>query len=143
MGQITNITIEANASLGTTLAEYKADRTPDGQAHWVDRSSETFLGYRKLMMAVVRPKGPRGSAPSRNIHALLKLEHPVLEQIAGPTSGGFNPAPQLAYRNFADLKFNLPDRSTLATRATLLAHFRDIVMSDEFKNLILDYEVAR
>lgn len=142
MGNITDKTIEPNASLGTTAATYSADRTPDGSAIWVDRSADAYIGFGKATLSLVRPKGPRG-AITRNLRVAFKLETPVMAVPAGPNVNGLAPSPTVDHRPFTELNVQVSDRSTDEQRAKHLAHLRAWVNSSEFADAVLSFQIPR
>lgn len=87
------------------------------RATWEDRFATQYIGYNKLVMNLTRPKGPSKVA-NRNIYLDLRLETPVLET-TGTNDAGLTPAPTVAYRPMAEVRFTLPDRSLESERKDL------------------------
>lgn len=91
-----------------------------GVAKWADRSGGIALGFPVVTFLLRQP-----SKTSRNYKLTAKVVLPVLEVTSPSTSSGIQPAPTLAYNLTANVDMVLPERSTAAQRADLLAYLKN------------------
>ena len=137
MANIANIVL--NDGLSTPVAHtFTPDSTPNDGAVWLDRASPYIVGYNKLTMSKVRPKGPTGSA--RNHRVIVKIETPKLENVTNSTVSGIAPAPTVSYRPFAELHFVLPERCSEQDREDLRTYVYQLLNKDEVKSLVRKLE---
>lgn len=96
-----------------------------------DRVNGVYVGYNRLTLQMVRPKGA-SSDGNRNLKLLLKVETPILEEVSagGSSPQGYTPAPKVAYRLVSECKFTVPERASLAELADLFA-FTSLGMNNE------------
>lgn len=104
-----------------------------GIAKWVDRSGGISIGFPVVTLSVQEP-----SKSSRAYKVTRKIVLPVLEVTSASTSTGIQPAPTKAYELINTSTWVLPERSTLADRANLVAYAKNIdalaVVTDAVKN---------
>lgn len=137
MPAVANITL--NDAQATPVAHvFEPVRTGPDYAHFEDKSSTQYIGFWKLQLALKRPQGQSKSA-TRNLEATVRVETPILETL-GTSDSGFTPAPTVAYRPMAEIRFVLPERCTLQQRKdlrVLLANaiFGNAVTADLVENL--------
>lgn len=113
MPAVANITI--NDGQATPVSHvFEPVRTGPDYAHFEDKSTTQYIGFWKLQLALKRPQGQSKSA-SRNLEATVRIETPILETL-GTADSGFTPAPTVAYRPMAEIRFVLPERSSLQQR---------------------------
>lgn len=116
MPAVANVTLNDGES--TPVAHiFEPVRTGADAAHFEDKSPSQYIGFWKMNMALRRPQGPAKVA-SRNLEATLRLETPVLE-VLGNADSGYTPAPTVAYRPFVEVRYVLPERSSLQQRKNL------------------------
>lgn len=92
-------------------------RTSADYAVWEDKSFSQYIGFWKVTMQLKRPQG-NAKVASRNLEAIIRVETPVLETL-GTNDAGITPAPTVSYRPMAEVKYTLPERSTLQQRKNL------------------------
>lgn len=92
-----------------------------GIARWADRSGGIALGFPTLSFSLKSP----GAKGSRNYRAIAKVVLPVLEVTSPSTATGIQPAPTKAYDLSATVEIVMPERSTAAQRADLLAYLKN------------------
>lgn len=93
-----------------------------GVAKWADRSGGIALGFPVLTFSMKVP-----NKNSRAYRVTAKVVTPVLEVTSPSTSTGIQPAPTKAYDLIANLEFVMPERSTAAQRADLLAYVKNFL----------------
>lgn len=93
-----------------------------GVAKWADRSGGIALGFPVLTFSMKVP-----NKNSRVYRVTAKVVTPVLEVTSPSTATGIQPAPTKAYDLIANLEFVLPERSTAAQRADLLAYVKNFL----------------
>lgn len=145
MAAIANIVL--NDAQATPVARTFAYASMDnqrgtGQVVFEDRAAGVYIGYNKLTLGIVRPKGDARSA-SRNLQLMIKIETPKLEVLSNSTVSGIAPAPTVSYRPVADLKVTLPERSQLQDRKDLQKFVREALtnafVTDMFEKFELPY----
>ena len=104
-----------------------------GIAKWVDRVGGISIGFPTVTLSVREP-----SKSSRAYKVTRKIVLPVLEVTSASTATGIQPAPTKAYELINTSEWVLPERSSLADRANLLAYAKNIdalaVVQDAIKN---------
>lgn len=93
----------------------------NGVARWADRSGGIALGFPQISFS---NRAPAGKA-ARNYRQTVKVVVPILEQTSASTATGIQPAPTKAYDLIFTGEFVLPERSTAAQRADLLAYVKN------------------
>lgn len=112
MAQIANIVI--NDGKPTPVAHtFSPSRVDGSEAEWHDRAVGYPVGYSRLIVGVDTPKG---NGPFR-VRVSLKI--PTLETVAGPSSGGFQPGPTLAYEEVVACNFTFSQRTSEQDREDL------------------------
>lgn len=106
-------------------------------AKWVDRSGGIALGFPQVSFSLREP-----SKTSRNYRLTAKVILPVLEVTSPSTSTGIQPAPTLAYSLLANVDIVLPERSTAAQRADLLAYMKNYLANAVITNAINSFEAV-
>lgn len=91
-----------------------------GVARWADRSGGIALGFPVITFSLKSP-----TLQSRNYRLTTKVVTPVLEQTSPSTATGIQPAPTKAYDLIFTGEFVLPERSTAAERANILAYVKN------------------
>jgi hypothetical protein len=98
-----------------------------------DKVSGVFAGYPSISLGHRMPTAQNG-----NYKVTLRVRIPVLETAATAASG-FTPGPTVAYSLNANIDFIVPDRSTAAERADLVAYVKnllaDSVVSDSVEDM--------
>lgn len=94
------------------------------QAKYADRSGGIAVGYFTID-ATLRP--PSNQSRERNYLATLRIKTPILEVTSPSTGTGIQPAPTISYNPIAELKFWLPERSTLQNRKDLRAFVKNLM----------------
>lgn len=118
MPAISSITI--NDGEATPVAHiFEPVRTSADSALFEDKSFSQYIGFWKMHVALRRPTGPSKVA-SRNLEATIRIETPILEALSTSDSG-LTPAPTVAYRPMVEIRYVLPERSTLQQRKNLRA----------------------
>lgn len=90
-----------------------------------DRVGGIYLGYNKLTLGIIRPKGPQ-QISTGNLKLRVKIETPKLETTSASTATGIQPAPVVSYRLVQDNIGTIPDRSTLQDRKDLQAFTKNV-----------------
>ncbi|DAD52448.1 coat protein [ssRNA phage SRR5466727_3] len=90
---------------------------------WKDRTATTVpIGQNSLTLMQRVP-----SKQAKTYKFVWKLDCPILEQTSASTTTGIQPAPTLAYNNFAVIDIVLSERATLQERKDLLSQLRDLI----------------
>lgn len=120
MAQIANLTLADGQAtpVNHTFSAVKVDAA--GVAKWADRSGGIAIGFPTISMLLRDP-----SKTNRNFKLTAKVVVPVLEVTSPSTSTGIQPAPTKAYEMTAVIDMTLPERSTAAQRADLLAYVKN------------------
>jgi hypothetical protein len=84
------------------------------------------VGYYTLDLSL---RQPSPQSQEKMFLATIRIKTPILEQTSPSTATGIQPAPTVGYTPIAELKFWLPERSTLQDRKNLRA-FAKNVMND-------------
>lgn len=137
MTQIVNQTLADGQAtpVNHTFSAVKVDA--QGIAKWADRSGGIALGFPVLTFLLRDPtKG------SRNYKATAKVVIPVLEVTSAATSTGIQPAPTKAYDLTATMEMVLPERSTAAQRADLLAYMKNFMASTVVSSAVSSFEAV-
>lgn len=106
---------------------------PDGQtannrgAKYADRSLGIQIGFDRVQIDLVPAEGNKTLNKAE-----VKLVMPRLEVIAGNTTGGFTPAPRLAYNMTANVVLFADIRATPQERTDLRVLLANILLSTEF-----------
>lgn len=141
MAAIANIVINDAVSPTPVAHTFAPDRTPDGGSVWLDRSASQYIGFNKLTLSMVRPKGPSGQA-TRNIRLIMKLETPKLEVTSNNTVSGIAPAPTVSYRPVLEMHVTCPERCTLQDRKDLQKYAQQLLTNSFVTDLFEKYELA-
>lgn len=99
-----------------------------------DRSGGIYIGYNKLHLTLIRPKGD-SKVSNRNLKVAIALEAPTLE-VLGNAANGLTPPPTLAYRLLGKLEFTFADRSSPAERKDVRVMMRDAMNNPAVVELI-------
>lgn len=108
-----------------------------GVALFADRSGGIALGYPTISISLRSPNPKTGS---RVYKAVKKTVLPVLEVTSPSTSSGIQPQPTKAYDLTHIEEFMLPERSTPAQRADLMAYVKNGSLNAQWTNTIANFE---
>lgn len=123
MPAIGNVVINDGAA--TPLAHTYAPAGISGPiAYYADRSGGIPVGYFTLDISL-RP--PSAQSVEKMYLATFRIKTPILEQTSPSTATGIQPAPTVGYTPIAELKFWLPERSTLQNRKDLRAFAKNLL----------------
>lgn len=93
-------------------------------ASYADRSGGIPVGY-NTVDASLRP--PSAQSREKMYLATVRIKTPILDVTSPSTASGIQPAPTVGYTPIAELKFWLPERSTLQNRKDLRAYAKNIM----------------
>jgi len=99
-----------------------------------DKSSGVFAGYPSITLGHRMP-----TASNRNYKVTLRVRVPVLETAATAASG-FTPGPTVAYSLNCNVDFIVPDRSTAAERADLVAYVSNLLAHSVVSSSVEDMD---
>lgn len=104
-----------------------------GVAKWVDRVGGIAIGFPTVTLSIREP-----SKGQKDYKVIRKVVVPVLDISSPSTSTGIQPAPSRAFELKCTTEWALPERSTAAQRADLLAYCKNFdattVLTDCVKN---------
>jgi len=106
-----------------------------GIAKWSDRSGGIALGFPTISFSLRNP-----SKTSRNYKLTAKVVVPVLEVTSPSTSTGIQPAPTKAYDVTANVEMILPERSTAAQRADMIAYTKNFLAHAVISQAVAQFE---
>lgn len=106
-----------------------------GIAKWVDRIGGISIGFPSITLSVREP-----SKTSRNYKVTRKVVYPVLEVTSPSTATGIQPAPTKAYELTSIQEWILPERSTAADRADLIAFCKNFDALPVLQSAVKDYD---
>ncbi len=104
-------------------------------AVWEDRLSGIKVGFNTVSQLV--------RFPNKNVRSTkvsVRITAPILENVSNSTVSGIAPAPTVSYKPLATIEVVLPERSTPASRADLLAYITGFVARTEFREAILNLD---
>jgi len=123
MSAIGNITINDGAA--TPVAHTFAPAGITGLvASYADRSGGIPVGFNTLDVSL-RP--PSSQSREKMYLATVRIKTPILDVTSPSTASGIQPAPSVGYTPIAELKFWLPERSTLQNRKDLRAFVKNFM----------------
>jgi hypothetical protein len=123
MPAIGNVVINDGAT--TPLAHTYAPAGISGPiAYYADRSGGIPVGYFTLDISL-RPPSPQST--EKMYLATFRIKTPILEQTSPSTATGIQPAPTVGYTPICEMKFWLPERSTLQNRKDLRAFAKNLL----------------
>ena len=123
MPAIGNVTISDGAA--TPVAHTFAPAGISGLvASYADRSGGIPVGYPTLDLSL---RAPSGQSREKMYLATIRIKTPVLDVTSPSTATGIQPAPSVGYTPIAELKFWMPERSTLQNRKDLRAFAKNIM----------------
>lgn len=123
MPAIGNVVINDGAT--TPLAHTYAPAGISGPiAYYADRSSGIPVGYFTMDISL-RP--PSAQSVEKMYLATFRIKTPILEQTSPSTATGIQPAPTVGYTPICEMKFWLPERSTLQNRKDLRAFAKNLL----------------
>ena len=93
-------------------------------ASYADRSGGIPVGYPTLDVSL---RSPSGQSREKMYLATVRIKTPILDVTSPSTATGIQPAPSVGYTPIAELKFWLPERSTLQNRKDLRAFAKNIM----------------
>lgn len=129
-------TITLNDGQATPVAHtFNPTSTRDGIALYHDRSGNVPVGYPTVSVTMRKP-----TKASRAYKATIKVVSPTLEVIGLNTVSGIQPAPTKAFDILFVGEFMLPERSTRAQRADLLAYAKNLLADNVIDALVKDLE---
>lgn len=106
-----------------------------GIAKWADRVGGIALGFPVVSFTLRNP-----TKTSRVYKVSGKVVVPVLEVTSPSTSTGIQPAPTKAYDLTATIEMILPERSTAAQRADLLAYSKNFLANAVMSAAVASFE---
>lgn len=98
-------------------------------------SSVPVIGEKEIQLSLKRANGSGSVNKAR-----VTLRVPVLETTSGSTSGGYAPAPKVAYFMQADLVLLLPDRTTSAQRKDIRTLVQNLLADAQVVSLVESLE---
>lgn len=108
-----------------------------GVAKWTDRVSGIAIGFPVITLSLREPtKG------QRNYKVVRKVVVPVLDISSPSTATGIQPAPSKAFELINTSEWTLPERSTKAQRADLVAFCKNFDATAAFTGNVLDFETV-
>lgn len=119
MPAIANMVINDGQTTPVAHTFQPAKSTAD-YSMYEDRISGTYIGFGKLHLTMVRPKG-ESKVANRNLKVVVGIEVPVLETL-GNSDAGITPPPTVAHKPMVKVEFTLPERATLQQRKDLRAY---------------------
>lgn len=123
MPAIGNVTINDGAT--TPVAHIFAPAGISGLvASYADRSGGIPVGYPTLDLSL---RAPSNQSREKMYLATVRIKTPILDVTSPSTATGIQPAPSVGYTPIAELKFWLPERSTLQNRKDLRAFAKNIM----------------
>lgn len=132
MPAIGNIVI--NDGAGTPVAHTFAPAGITGLvANYADRVGGIPVGYPTLDVSL-RPPSPQSR--EKMYLATIRIKTPILDVTSPSTMTGIQPAPSVGYTPIAELKFWLPERSTLQNRKDLRAFVKNLMNDAVITNLV-------
>lgn len=143
MAEIATINLsDTQATPANHAFEYasQSNQPGNGMVIYEDRTVDTYIGYNKLTLAVVRPKGDARQA-SRNLKLMIKLETPKLAAVTGGTSQGLAPAPAVSHRPTLELVVTLPERSSLRDRMDLRKYLMELLGNQVAIDMFSKYQL--
>lgn len=134
MGAIATLTL--NDGQATPVAHtFNPTSTRDAIALYHDRSGSIPVGYPSVSISMRKP-----TKASRAYKADIRIAVPTLEITSPSTGTGIQPAPTKAYDVLFVGELMLPERSTKAQRADLLAYAKNLLSNAVVKTLVEDLE---
>lgn len=116
-----------------TFSPIKIDAV--GVASLADRVGGIAIGFPTLSLLV-----RNSSKTSKNYRVSAKIVVPTLEATSPSTATGIQPAPTKAYDCMATIEFVLPERSTAAERANVLAYVKNFLANANVTNAVNSFE---
>ena len=133
MPAIGNVVINDGAT--TPVAHIFAPAGISGNvASLADRSGGIPVGYFTLDISL-RP--PSSQSLEKMYLATFRIKTPILEQTSASTATGIQPAPTVGYTPIAELKFWLPERSSLQNRKDLRLFVKNL-LADAVVTAVVD-----
>lgn len=137
MAAISSVTL--NDGQATPVAHTFAPLAITGSlAEWADRSSGIAIGYPIMSVNLRRPL----KNGARVYRCTVKVVVPTLEVTSPSTSTGIQPAPTKAFDIVFNGDFLLPERSTKAQRADIIAYVKNLMANAMIKSLVEDLETV-
>lgn len=140
MSNIANIVL-ADAQATPVDHTFAPALTATDIARWEDRSASQYIGFNKISMELKRPSG-NSQVGNRNLHLIVKVETPKLENVTNSTVSGIAPAPTVSYRPVATLDVTLPERCSLQDRKDLQKYLQELMANSFVTDLFEKYELA-
>ncbi len=106
-----------------------------GIARWADRAGGIALGFPVVTFSLRNP-----TKASRVYKVSGKIVLPVLEVTSPSTASGIQPAPTKAYDLTATIEMMLPERSTAAQRADLMAYAKEFLANTVMAQAVASFE---
>jgi hypothetical protein len=107
-----------------------AAQSGQNPAVFLEKTSDTATGYKRLELLVRRPQGSRATKTK------LLISDPTLA-FPVASSGQYTGAPKVAFSTMADLVITIPDDAGLAQRKDILSYVKQACLSNEFMNAVL------
>lgn len=108
-----------------------------GVAKWVDRSGGIAIGFPSVTLSIREP-----SKGQKDYKIIRKVVFPVLDISSPSTSTGIQPAPSRAFELKNTTEWSLPERSTAAQRADILAYCKNFDASAVLTDCVLQFEAV-
>lgn len=93
-------------------------------ASYADRVGGIPVGYPTIDASL---RAPSNQSREKMYLATVRIKTPILDVTSPSTATGIQPAPSVGYTPIAELKFWLPERSTLQNRKDLRAFAKNIM----------------
>lgn len=123
MPAIGNVVINDGAT--TPVAHTFAPAGQEGLVNsYADRLSGIPVGYYTLDISLRKPS-PKSL--EKMYLATFRIRTPILEVTSPSTASGIQPAPTVGYNPICEIKFWLPERSSLQDRKNLRAYAKNLM----------------
>lgn len=137
--------ITVNDGKATPVAHTFTPSGPDknGVNMLYDRSGGIAIGFPMLSTTLRSPLPASNNGSSTNARvyrATVKFIVPTLEVTSPATGSGIQPAPTKAFDTVVTMEFVLPERSTTADRADILAYAKNALGHATVVTLVRDLE---
>lgn len=124
MPAIGNVVINDGATTPVAHTFAPAGISSSNTAFYADRSGGIPVGYYTLDISL---RAPVSNSIEKMYLATFKIKTPILEQTSPSTATGIQPAPTVGYNPICEMKFWLPERSTLQNRKDLRAFAKNLL----------------
>lgn len=105
----------------------------DGVDVWEEKNVDASVGNLRITASLANP-----TQGGSDYKAVIKFWNPQLEVTAPSTATGYQPAPKVAYNCIAELRVNLPARSSLQKRKDTSKMMGNLILSSAMQDLLND-----